>query len=161
MHERLMKSISTLDFDCSFALTASQSLNPNQLILINHAPTREAGGELRRLLVQLGVQEKPTSTSTPSRGKMKWRNRLRGCLVPLLFQKNLNFGSSFCKMQLNTMQKFWQKMVILHFGFWPQEAKKKPKRVSWGPHEGNKFCILDGTKDDPENFGILHSTIPK
>jgi len=23
-------------------------------------------------------------------------------------------------------------------------------------HEDNKFCILDGTKYDPENFSILH-----
>jgi len=27
-------------------------------------------------------------------------------------------------MELNTMQNFWQKVVILHFGFWPQEVKK-------------------------------------
>jgi hypothetical protein len=30
-------------------------------------------------------------------------------------------------MKLNTMQKFWQKSIILHFGFWPQEAKKRSK----------------------------------
>jgi hypothetical protein len=52
-------------------------------------------------------------------------------------------------------------VVILHFGFWPQETKKNPKRVSRGFYEGNKFCIFDETKHDPENFDILHSTIPK
>jgi hypothetical protein len=31
-------------------------------------------------------------------------------------------------MELNTMQKFWQKGIILHFGFWPQEAKKAKKQ---------------------------------
>jgi hypothetical protein len=56
-------------------------------------------------------------------------------------------------MELNTMQNFWQKGG--YSPFW------KPKRASRGPHEGNKFCILDGTKHDPEIFGILHSIIPK
>ena len=67
----------------------------------------------------------------------------RGCLVPLLFQKKLGFGSSFCKMKLNTMQIFWQKSS--YFPFWilaSRGQKKKPKRASRGPHEGNKFCIL-------------------
>jgi len=41
-----------------------------------------------------------------------------GCLVSLFSQKNLGFGPSFCKMQLNTMQIFFgKKVVILHFGF--------------------------------------------
>jgi hypothetical protein len=31
----------------------------------------------------------------------------RGCLVTLLFQKNLDFDSSFYKMELNTMQKLF------------------------------------------------------
>jgi hypothetical protein len=30
-------------------------------------------------------------------------------------------------MELKNMQNFWQKVSILYFGFWPQEAKKKPK----------------------------------
>jgi len=45
---------------------------------------------------------------------------------------------------------FGKKVVILYFGFWPQEANSR------GCHEGNKFCILDGTKHDPENFSILY-----
>jgi hypothetical protein len=53
-------------------------------------------------------------------------------------------------------------MVILHFEFWPQEAKKKKNLKSLiKPHEDNKFYILDETKHDFEIFGILHSTIPK
>jgi hypothetical protein len=32
--------------------------------------------------------------------------------------------------------------------------KKMPKRASRGPHEDNKFCILDGAKHDPKNFSI-------
>jgi hypothetical protein len=47
---------------------------------------------------------------------------------------------------------------ILHFGFWPQEAKKEPKSTH-PPHK--KFGILDGTKHTHENFGILHFIIPK
>jgi len=42
--------------------------------------------------------------------------------------------------------------------FWILASRgKKPKK----PHDGKKFCIFDRTKHDPENFGILHSTIPK
>jgi hypothetical protein len=64
-------------------------------------------------------------------------------------------------MKLNTMQKFWQKSIILHFGFWPQEAKKKTKK-SKSPHPPyKKFGILDGTKHTYENFSILHFIIPK
>jgi hypothetical protein len=36
-----------------------------------------------------------------------------------------------------------------------------PKRALIDSHEGNKFCILDGTKHDPKNFGILHFITPK
>jgi len=60
-------------------------------------------------------------------------------------------------MEVNIMYFFWQKVVILHFGFWSQEAKKAQKSLK-RPHEGNTFCILDRTKN---NFGILHSIIPK
>jgi hypothetical protein len=38
------------------------------------------------------------------------------CLVPHFTQKILGFGPSFCKMKLNTMQKFWQKGI--HSPFW-------------------------------------------
>jgi hypothetical protein len=51
---------------------------------------------------------------------------------------------------------------MLHFGFWPQEAKKKPKKKLKSPHTPHeKFGILDGTKYTHENFGILHFIIPK
>jgi hypothetical protein len=45
----------------------------------------------------------------------------------------------------------------LDFGL---KRAKKPmslKRL----HDNNKFCILDGTKHDPGNFGILHFIAPK
>ena len=51
-------------------------------------------------------------------------------------------------------------MAILHFGFWPQETKKN-KRALRGPREDNKFLLLHGTKYNHENFGILHSIVPK
>jgi hypothetical protein len=56
---------------------------------------------------------------------------------------------------------FGKKVSIFHFGFWPQEAKKKAKKPKspYPPHE--KFGILDGTKHTHENFGILHFIIPK
>jgi hypothetical protein len=44
------------------------------------------------------------------------------------------------------MQKFFAKrwlFFILDFGL---KRPKNPKRASRGSHEGNKFCILDGTK---------------
>jgi hypothetical protein len=48
---------------------------------------------------------------------------------------------------------------ILHFGFWPQKAKKAKKpKSSHPPHE--KFGILDGTKHTHKNFGILHFIVP-
>jgi len=78
------------------------------------------------------------------------------CLVSLFPKKFLAFGPSFCKMELNTMQNFWQKGGYSPFWILASRGKKNPKRASRGSHEGNKFCILDGTKHDPENFGILH-----
>jgi hypothetical protein len=36
------------------------------------------------------------------------------------------------------------------------KRQKKPKRASRGSHEDTKFCILDRTKLDSENFGILY-----
>jgi hypothetical protein len=57
--------------------------------------------------------------------------------------------------------KFLKKKVsILHFGFWPQKAKKTKKPKSpHSPHE--KFDIFYGTKHTHENFSILHFIIPK
>jgi hypothetical protein len=39
----------------------------------------------------------------------------------------LGFGPLFCRMKLNTVQKFWQKGI--HSPFWPQERKKKPSPI--------------------------------
>jgi len=52
-------------------------------------------------------------------------------------------------------------VVILHFGFWPQEAKKNPKTATRGSHEGNKFCVLNGTKHDFKKwyFVFHHSKV--
>jgi hypothetical protein len=58
------------------------------------------------------------------------------------------------------MQNFWKKVDTLHFGFWPQEAKK-PKMSLKRLNENNKFYILVGTRHDPENFGILYFITPK
>jgi hypothetical protein len=55
-----------------------------------------------------------------------------------------------------------KKVSILHFRFWPQEAKKKKTKKPKSPHPPHeKFSILDGTKHTHENFGILHFIIPK
>jgi hypothetical protein len=48
---------------------------------------------------------------------------------PFIPKKKLVFASSFCKIELNTMQKFDKKVVILHFGFWSQETKKIQKSL--------------------------------
>jgi hypothetical protein len=40
-------------------------------------------------------------------------------------------------------------------------ASRGPKKPKRGPHEGDKLCILVGTKHNPENFGILYFIIPK
>jgi len=41
--------------------------------------------------------------------------------------------------------------------FWilASRDKKKTKRASRDPHEGNKFYILDETEHNPKNFGIF------
>jgi hypothetical protein len=67
----------------------------------------------------------------------------------------------FIKWNLIPCKNFGKKVFILHFGFWPQEAKKKTKmpKYSHPPHE--KFGILDGTKHIYENFGILRFIILK
>jgi hypothetical protein len=55
--------------------------------------------------------------------------KVRGCLVPLFSQKNLGFGPSFSKMELNTMQIFLAKrwlFSILDFGL---KRPKKPKMI--------------------------------
>jgi len=54
-----------------------------------------------------------------------------------------------------------QLFFILDFGLKRQKKKPKEPQEALMSHEGNKFCILDGTKHDSENFGILHFIIPK
>jgi hypothetical protein len=51
-------------------------------------------------------------------------------------------------------------IVILYFVFWSQETKKAQK-ASKGNNEGNKCCVLDGTKHNHENLGILYFIVPK
>jgi hypothetical protein len=56
-----------------------------------------------------------------------FHRELRVCLVPYFTQKILGFGSSFCRMELNAMQNFWQKRYpfsILDFGL--KRKKKTP-----------------------------------
>jgi hypothetical protein len=58
---------------------------------------------------------------------------------------------------MEIMQIFWQKGGYSPFWILASRGQKNPKE----PHERNKFCILDGTKHDPGNFGILYSIILK
>jgi hypothetical protein len=76
------------------------------------------------------------------------QKKLWACLVPHLGQKILSFGPPFCRMELNTIQKFW------HSELWPQEPKRAASCME-------NFGILDGPKHTHENFGILHFIIPK
>jgi hypothetical protein len=41
----------------------------------------------------------------------EWPFSVRVCLVLYFTQKILDFDPSFCKMELNIMQKFWQKGI--------------------------------------------------
>jgi hypothetical protein len=61
-----------------------------------------------------GIQDRPAS----SEGVFRFP------FHPKIF---LGFVLSFYRMELNTMQNYWQKVSILHFGFWPQEIKKAKK----------------------------------
>jgi hypothetical protein len=82
------------------------------------------------------------------------------CLIPHFTQKNLGSGPSFYKMELNTMQNFWQKDIYSPFWFLVTRSQKiKKPKSSHPPHE--KFSILDVTKHTHENFGILHFIILK
>jgi hypothetical protein len=49
------------------------------------------------------------------------------CLVPHFPQKILGFGPPFCKMELNTMQNFWQKGMYSPFWILASRDPKKPK----------------------------------
>jgi hypothetical protein len=62
-------------------------------------------------------------------------------------------------MELNTMQKFWQKGIHSPFCILASKGQKKKPKSPHPPHE--KFGILDRTKHTHENFGILHFIIPK
>jgi len=73
-------------------------------------------------------------------------------------KKNLGFGPIFCIIELNTTQIFLIKRWLFSF---LDFGAKKPKKASRGPHEGNKFCILDGIKHSPKNFSILYFIILK
>jgi hypothetical protein len=59
------------------------------------------------------------------------------------------------KYHVKFLAKRWL-FSILDFGL---KRQKKPKKS--GSHKGNKLCILDGTKHDPETFDILHFITPK
>jgi hypothetical protein len=80
------------------------------------------------------------------------------CLDPYFTQKILGFGPSFYRMELNTMQNFWQKGIHSPFWILSSRGQKKPKSPH-PPHE--KFGNLDGTKHTHENFDILYFIIPK
>jgi hypothetical protein len=71
----------------------------------------------------------------------------------------LGFDPSFCKIELNTIQNFWQKGIHSLFWILASRGKKKKPKSSHPSHE--KFGILDGTKHTHENFGILYFIIPK
>jgi hypothetical protein len=66
-------------------------------------------------------------------------------------------------MELNTMQKFWQKGI--HSPFWilaSRGKKKKKTKKPKSPHlPREKIGIYDGTKHTHKNFGILHFIIRK
>jgi hypothetical protein len=91
----------------------------------------------------------------------EWPFSVRVCLVLHFTQKNLDFDPLFCKMELNIMQKFWQKGIHSLFWILTSRDKKKAKKLKspHPPHE--KFGILDETKRTHKNFSILHFIIPK
>jgi hypothetical protein len=83
--------------------------------------------------------------------------RLRVCLVSNFTNFFLSFGPLFYRMELNTMQNFWQKRIHSPFCILASRGKKKKPKSSHPSHE--KFSILDGTKHIHKNFGILHFII--
>jgi len=67
------------------------------------------------------------------------------------FQKKIEFWSIILQNGTKHHAIFWKKGG--YSPFWILASR--------GSHEGNKFYILDGTKHDPKNFGILHFITPK
>jgi hypothetical protein len=53
--------------------------------------------------------------------------KLRVCLVPHFTQKILGFGPSYCRMELNTMQKIWQKGIYSSFWILVSRGQKSQK----------------------------------
>jgi len=87
---------------------------------------------------------------------------IKGVFSPHFFSKKFGFWSIILQNGTKYHVNFFgKKVVIFHFGFWLQEAKKNPKMSLKRLHDNNKFCILDGTKHNPKNFGILHFITPK
>jgi hypothetical protein len=64
------------------------------------------------------------------------------CLVPHFTQKILGVGPSFCRIELNTMQNFWQKGI--HSPFWilaSSGQKKKSQKAITHPMKNLAFWM--------------------
>jgi hypothetical protein len=56
------------------------------------------------------------------------------CLVPPFYPKNFRFWPSILQNETKHHAiNFGKKIFILHFGFWPQEAKKSQKAKKLSP----------------------------
>jgi hypothetical protein len=61
----------------------------------------------------------------------------------------------------NEIKHHAKKISFFHFGFWPQEAKKKTKKLKSSHLPNEKFSILDKTKHTYKKFDILYFIILK
>lgn len=76
---------------------------------------------------------------------------LRLCLVPHLRPENSGFCPPFCRMDVNTTQKFWRKGVM-HSGFWTPESEKAQKNKA--------LESVPPTRPHPPRTNPIHSPRP-
>jgi hypothetical protein len=54
-------------------------------------------------------------------------------------KKNLGFGPSFCRIELNNMQNFWQKYIQSPFWILASRGKKKSQKALTHPVKNLAF----------------------
>jgi len=85
------------------------------------------------------------------------RRHILGCLVSF-FSKNFRFWFIILQNRIKQYVKILTKIVILHFELWHKRLENSKMSLN-RLYENNKFCILNKTKHDFENFSILRLSL--
>jgi len=87
--------------------------------------------------------------------------KIKGVFSFHIFTKYFGFWSIILQNRTKHHAKLWKKDSYSPFWILALRGQKTPKMSLKRLHENNKFCIFNGIKYDPENFGILHFIAPK